>query len=148
MKQRIVVVPTDFGALSARALEVGVRLARDLGAELMLLHVYAPPAAVFLTGDDGLTATQGTFEAQARGDLVALVGRTKLRYDAVVSRFERGVAWERIVDVAHMVRADFVVMGTHGRSGVARLILGSVTEQVLRRSRSPVVTVSGRALSG
>jgi nucleotide-binding universal stress UspA family protein len=64
----------------------------------------------------------------------------------VTSRLEEGIPAEEIVRVAREVEADLIVMGTHGRSGLGRLLLGSVAEQVMRHATCPVLTLKAPAM--
>ena len=133
---------TDFSDAAEAAVEAAQRLGADIGAEVVLLHVtseaplwsetiYAPSVRrvfegqrAWATGALGTTAT-----ALAAAGVPARV------------RVETGVAWEEILRVARDEQADVIVMGTHGRTGLNRLLLGSVTERVVRQAPCPVLTV-------
>lgn len=139
-----ILVPTDFSESANRALEYGAELATRFSVPLVLLHVYANPVVavpdgfVMMTPVD-LASMLAQLEeglAQARRRAQALgVAQT----DALVVE---GTAWQEIVKTAQDRGCDLVVMGTHGRSGLAHLLLGSVTEKVIRHATCPVLTVT------
>lgn len=138
-----ILVPIDFGESSQRTLDYARMLARPFRASLLLLHVvpnpyvtvaseiYMPPPADFL---DKLRA-----EAQRRlTDLITAGERSELRTESLV---EVGDPLRAIVDYAKARNIDLIVMGTHGRTGVAHFVLGSVAERVVRTAPCPVLTV-------
>jgi len=141
-----ILVATDFSPCSHPALDYAASLAAELGAALLVLHVFAIPA---------LPTTDGTYvpaadEARLRAELDAgLAGLRRhaatLGARAVESALAEGEAWRQIVRVATERRCDLVVMGSHGRSGVAHFLLGSVAEKVLRKATCPVLIVKSAA---
>ena len=145
-----ILCPLDFSRFSEHALEQAIALARELNASVDALHVsaVAPVAASVGIGSPIVLeparlreAERGALEAQLRDvtfdvDTAGVeVGTTLLEGDPVASIIGRATAWP----------ADLIVMGTHGRSGFDRLLLGSVAEKVLRRAPCPVLIVPGRA---
>jgi nucleotide-binding universal stress UspA family protein len=154
--QRIL-VPTDFSACSTVALEHAARLARHTGAELSLLHV-----VVLYAGDPvELDSPAGGAWAEAHHRLdeiyealvedaaarleqaKALPALSELTVRTAIARGE--AAAPEIHQHAEREGCDLVVMGTHGRRGVRRLLLGSVTEEVVRTAAVPVLTVHADA---
>lgn len=137
-----IVVATDFSGRAAGAERRAMDLARDLGAELILLHV-ASEAPLY--GETLYTARlRGLFEGQRRWASDALATRAAdLTAAGVKARsvVRTGVAWEEIVRLAGEEQADMIVVGTHGRTGLNRVMLGSVTERVVRHAPCPVLTV-------
>ena len=146
MTWKTIVVPHDFSASANHA----VALARDLskvhGANLILLHVIDLPASmgpeVVIPGDGegpiGVKeyAMQGAEEHLA--DIVARLAKDEV----VATPFIRiGLPVDEILRLCEAQKADLIVMGTHGRTGIRHLILGSVTEQVVRAAKIPVLTV-------
>jgi universal stress protein A len=132
---RTILHPTDFSERSAMALPLAGALARDYGARLIVLHVAPPPPVAYSEGvfipDDHQSAV-----AAARRQLEQLeVGAAAER------RFEEGDPVAGILRVAEETSADLIVMGTHGRTGLSRLFMGSVAEQVVRQARCPVLTL-------
>jgi nucleotide-binding universal stress UspA family protein len=134
---RTVLHPTDFSDASAAALRVARSLARDHGARLIVLHV-APAGAVYGTIPVPLDLQphQDSLEV-----IREVIGGTDLKYP-VETRLRLGHAAAEILRAAEEVGADLIVMGTHGRTGLRRLLTGSVAEAVLRRARCPVLIVS------
>jgi nucleotide-binding universal stress UspA family protein len=127
--------PTDFSEGSLPAFYLACSLARDYGARLVLLHVIERPLLMhgdFLPTPDDL-----------RGEMHEQLDRLRVPDpDAQVQRrLEHGDPVTEILRVAGDVHADLIVLGTHGRTGLSRLLMGSVAEQIVRRAACPVVTV-------
>ena len=144
---RRILHPTDFSRASAPAMAKALQLARRDGAELLVAHVLLPPAP--LVGDGFVSAgAYGALDVAARKDaqkrLAALVARAKKTKVRVKGLLLRGIPHLQIPHTAKLKRADLIVMGTHGRSGLSRLFLGSVAERVIRLAPCPVLTVRGR----
>src|SRR5262245_5585112 len=134
---RTLLHPTDFEAHSMHAFWLASALARDYGARLVLLHVVAAPTVVYGEGvvPDNVTALRDAAWARL-GTLPTPGGNVR-----VERRVEEGHAAEATLRVAKEEHADLVVMGTHGRTGLGRLLMGSVAERVLREAECPVLTV-------
>jgi universal stress protein A len=142
-----ILVPTDFSECSNAAMEYAVHFARELGAELELLHVWEAP--YYLLQDAMLSlpgqAPQplGRYARDlAHREMERLV--TKLREQTglkVQGGVESGPAAQLIVQVARESAHDLIVMGTHGRSGWKHLWTGSVAEKVVRGAPCPVLTI-------
>jgi nucleotide-binding universal stress UspA family protein len=129
--------PTDFSERSAYALRLACALARDHGAKLVVLHVAAMPVAIYGEGVV-LTAPTNYMDQQEEQLHQLPVPDADIH---VERRLVEGDAAAEILRVAHEVNADLIVMGTHGRTGLARLLMGSVAEQVVRKAACPVLTV-------
>jgi nucleotide-binding universal stress UspA family protein len=135
---RTILYPTDFSPPSAYAFPLACALARDYGARLVVVHVIPPPRPTY-SEFAPLEPDPNELAAEARAKL------SELRpLDASV-RVEYQV-WEgapavEIMNVARQSHADLIVMGTHGRTGLGRLLLGSVAEEILRRAPCPVLTL-------
>jgi nucleotide-binding universal stress UspA family protein len=137
-----IVCPTDFSAAAANAERHAVGLAKALGAELVLLHVASE--APLWRESVGSAEVRKIFESQRRWVADTLAERAgALGADGVKARglVKVGVPWEEIVAAAADEHADMIVMGTEGRTGLDRLLLGSVAERVVRRAPCPVLTV-------
>ena len=141
-----ILVATDFSEPSKAALRYGVELARKFGSSLHVLHVVDDLAAHPTAVPGGLAmdlgALQTEIESAARDNLAALLpepDRTAVRgrFHVIVSTMP-GTA---ILDYARDVDADLIVVGTQGRHGLARLLMGSVAQQVTRLAGCPVLTV-------
>jgi nucleotide-binding universal stress UspA family protein len=144
---RRILHPTDFSSASRPALERALGLARDSRAELIILHVMAPVIPVV---GEGYIPPQ-TYEAidtaarkSAQTKLDALVARARKAGVRTRGLLVEGTPHDRIVRAAKAQRVDLIVMGTHGRSGLARLFVGSVASRVVSAAACPVMTVRGR----
>jgi nucleotide-binding universal stress UspA family protein len=130
--------PTDFSEHSQYAFWLACALARDYGARLVVLHVVATPTVVYGDGVVVPPDPEGLRDA-AREQLDRLqVPHGNVRAER---RMAEGDAVEAILGMAQEVQADLLVMGTHGRTGLGRLLMGSVAEQVVRQAPCPVLTV-------
>jgi len=129
--------PTDFSERSQAALHLACALARDYGARLVVLHVATQPPLVYGEGMLPLDADQ--FLDFAKEQLEHLdVPTGSIRAER---RLETGDPANEILRVAKHIRADLIVVGTHGRTGVSRLLMGSTAEQIVRRASCPVLTL-------
>jgi nucleotide-binding universal stress UspA family protein len=133
-----ILVPTDFSDPSERALSMAVELARGLRARLTLLHVWTIPNVGYA---EALAWPVEDMQKAAQKALEVVRERTAKLHPEVETVVLEGKDWMRIIDVARERKVDLIVMGTHGRRGLPRLILGSVTEKVVRLSPVPVLTV-------
>jgi universal stress protein A len=138
---------TDFSSASRPALARAIALARQNRAPLSIVHALPPP--VMIVGDGFVTA--GTYEMidrsareHARKQLTALVGRAKKAGVRATGLLLDGAPHEQIPRAVRRARADLIVIGTHGRSGLSKVLLGSVAERVVRLAPCPVLTVRGR----
>ena len=138
-----VLVPTDFSEASASALAYGLALARSFGASLHVLHTVEEPLAQGWNGI-GLPALPELREqvlADARRQLEEAVPALERDRQATELVTRLGDPCREIVQFAKERRVDLIVLGTHGRSGVSHLLLGSVAEKVVRLAPCPVLTV-------
>lgn len=141
---RTVLHPTDFSERSDNALQLACALARDYEARLVIVHVEATPTIVY--GEGVVPPDPEILFQQAKEKLDRLrVADANLR---VERRFEEGDPASVILRVAGEINADLIVLGTHGRTGLARLLMGSVAEQVVRKASCPVLTVTGHSRIG
>jgi universal stress protein A len=141
-----ILMSTDFSPDSELALDYAEELARRFSAEVVLLHVDQPLPPVALDSEMGLDlsmmsriAEEQRLEAQRQLDRI--VGR--LRDAGVKSRslLRVGAPFVEILAAAQSEHADLIVMGTHGRTGLAHVLLGSVADRVVQRAQCPVLTV-------
>lgn len=143
---RKILVPTDFSSCSDSALELGARMAKDLGAALVALHVidlgHVPADAVIRTDEHpgGIMVREHIVHLAER-ELAHRIERYGAQVAFRSSRVAFGSPVHAICDAARELGADLVVMGTHGRGGLAHLVMGSVAEKVLRLAKLPVLTV-------
>ena len=146
-----ILVPTDFSPPSDAALGYARMLAAKFGSALQVLHVVDDPTAASEFVPDGFAASTDAIRAD-------LVEHSRERLQAVVTAIDRtryrahtetlfGAPAQTIVDYAMAVGAGLIVMGTHGRTGLAHLLMGSVAEQVVRTAPCPVLTVRQVAIA-
>lgn len=138
-----ILFPTDFSTLSQAALDTATVLARDRGAKLLIVHVQEPPVAY-----GGGELYYGIEEPNHR-DLQRMLQEV-LPNDPVVGyehRLIAGIPAEAIVELAKAEAVDMIVMTTHGRTGLIRMLMGSVAEAVVRKATCPVLTVKVDALA-
>ncbi len=140
-----ILCPVDFSETSDLALLYAISLARAFGAELEVLHVVAPPVTS-LPGEHFL----GDF---VQVDMEALATACRERVDRLLAEAPCagklqvtptvvcGIPYLEILRIAGEKAADLLVMGTHGRSGIEHLLIGSVAERVVRKAPCPVLTV-------
>jgi nucleotide-binding universal stress UspA family protein len=129
--------PTDFSGYSKPAFHLACSLARDYHARLVVLHVAELPTAI--GGADMLVLPPEIDWAALHKQLDKLepiVPGVKMERHLV-----QGDPIDAILEQAEENAADMIVLGTHGRTGIARLLMGSVAEQILRKANCPVVTV-------
>lgn len=141
---RRILHPTDFSAASRPAFAAAVALSRASGAQLLVAHVLPvltliPDAYVASTMYEQLLEGQ---RAGAQKQLDRLVRRAKAAgIQASGILLDSGVPAEQITRLARSRRVDAIVMGTHGRTGLSRAVLGSVAARVIAAAPCPVVTV-------
>src|SRR5262249_52621534 len=131
--------PTDFSGPSEYAFQVACSLARDYGAKLVVLHVDMPPVTIgevisYMEPEDykeKLWAEFHRLEASEPG----------IRDLRVETKLVEGNPAKEILKTAREIKPELIVMGTHGRTGLGRLLMGSVAEEVVRKSAFPVLTV-------
>ncbi|HEY3821497.1 MAG TPA: universal stress protein [Polyangiaceae bacterium] len=140
---RRILVPIDFTEVSTHALDWAIELAASVGASITVLHSYAIPVVGFPDGALIPTPQIATSMADAaRKALDAAVAARRGGPVELDTLLREGEAWEAIVTAADEIDADLIVVGTHGRHGLARALLGSVAEHVVRTSHRPVLTLS------
>lgn len=133
-----ILVPHDFGDAAERALSVALGLAEKFGSRLTLLHAYeiplfGYPAAMAASFEIGFRLAEET--------LKRIASRARQSNVAVQTALRQGAAWQEIVGAVERLHADLVVMGTQGRRGIHRALIGSVAEKVVRCAQCPVLTV-------
>lgn len=145
---RRVLVPTDFSDHSLPSLRYGAELAEKFGAELVLLHVIQDLALVM---PDAIMPTPipmpdlGNLTESAKSAITALIARENLAKLNPKTEIRFGSPSAEIVTAATDLKADLLCLSTHGRGGLAHLLLGSVAEKVIRHSPCPVLTVRPKA---
>ena len=141
MKTKKVLFPSDFSTKGREALEYATRLARDSGATLLIAHVEEPPVVY---GDGAFY--YGVPEPDL-GAVEAMLREIKPLDPSVPyeHRLVKGSPADAIVALAKDEGVDVIVMSSHGRTGLGRLLMGSVAEVVVRRAECPVMIVKPHA---
>ena len=137
MKASKVVLATDFSEHSDTALRLATSLARDTGAMLLITHVMPPPLHA---ADRGFTGYAEGEDEAARQKQLDEVRPTDSEV-GFAHHLLHGQPAEEVVRFAEDEKADMIVIGSHGRRGVTRLLLGSVAEHIVRHAACPVMTV-------
>jgi nucleotide-binding universal stress UspA family protein len=144
MKAKKILFPTDFSSCSDAPLAYATALARDTGATLLIVHVEEPPLAY-----GGGEMYYGTPEPDYAG-LEQMLANVRPTDPAVPCerKLISGSPAETIVELAAAENVDLIVMGTHGRTGLRRLLMGSVAEAVIRTAPCPVLIYRAPAKKG
>lgn len=142
MKISNILVPTDFSPCSEQALDYAIDVADKLGAKVHLLSVIGIPSYGVPELGVGLTATM--IDNMTTDTQRALDQLKRDRKSVSQTLVRAGDARDVILQTAEELPADLIVMGTHGRRGISRALLGSVAEMIVRTSPVPVLTVRGK----
>jgi nucleotide-binding universal stress UspA family protein len=145
---RRIMHPTDFSKASGRAFDMAVDLAKQNKAELLLVHVLTPVipyAAGDAYADPSLyVEIEKKAREEARASIGALEKKAKKSKVKVKTLLLEGTPYDRVVRAAKGRRAELIVMGTHGRTGLTKLLMGSVAGRVISLAHCPVMTVRGK----
>lgn len=134
-----ILIAVDYGPIAAHAVDVGVDLAHSLHAQLAFVHAVDPTDP--LAPESGIPAAQLLAEAEREGQKLLERFREELGEPTSPVFFAVGKPAHEIVEAARMWHADVVVVGSHGRGGLRRVVLGSVAEEVMRQAPCPVLAV-------
>lgn len=146
---RQILCPVDFSPFARRALDHATVLARWYQAELTVLHVSPLMPTLFGMEPAVHAATLAPFDREALGrELLEFVGETVHATPRPQLLVRSGPAAGTLLGYAVENGTDLIVLGTHGRTGFERFMLGSVTEKVVRKARCPVLTVPRGAAEG
>lgn len=148
---RRILVPTDFSDCASPAVRYGAELAEKFGAELVLLHVV--PDAVLALPDAVMptpvpAANLDVLTDSGKLGLANLIAAEKLEARNPRAEVRIGSPAAEVVAAAKDLHADLICIGTHGRGGLSRVLLGSVAEEVVRDAPCPVLTVRPKACGG
>jgi nucleotide-binding universal stress UspA family protein len=131
-----ILCPIDFGEVSLRALALATRLATQNSAELCLLHIC--PAVMIPLGGTVTEPVMAEQSARRRLEEIATRDLSGIHHQLLVTT---GDAAEKVLNVQSALAIDLIVMGTHQRAGLRRVILGSVAERIVREASCPVLTM-------
>jgi nucleotide-binding universal stress UspA family protein len=148
MPIRRILFPTDFSESAEHAWMFALQFAQDFGADVHVLHVVAPPPR--LTEAYAMNFEPAKFAAvltaEAETSLDRLVAGATARNLTFHREVRIGVDFHEIIDYARTHQIDLIVMATHGRTGLAHALVGSVAEKVVRKASCPVLTVKHPAM--
>ena len=139
-----IVFATDFSPASKGALEKAIEMARKEGTELIVAHVYEPPASLSHSGvaDDLIEAElEATIRKDVEKQLDPVLSMARASGVKVRGEILAGHAAKELALLADRNGAAMVVIGTHGRTGIKKLVMGSVASQVIATAPCPVLTV-------
>lgn len=142
-----ILLPTDGSECSSKAMAYALSFAKQYGARVVALHVIdqrweeQTRVAFAEVGQDMTKKIRNGYEEEARRILQEATDAAGKIGVPVETRIVTGIPYEDIVRAGKELPADLIIMGTHGRSGVSHLLLGSVAEKVVRRAPCPVLTV-------
>lgn len=140
-----ILVPTDFSDCARHALDAALSLATQYGSTISVLHVIEPARYAAMHGHEialsaDVYAHLGeTLKKSAADQMQAFVAN--VIQANVTSTIEDGIPYDSIVSRAGASECDLVVIGTHGRTGIKRFVMGSVAERVIRHAPCPVLTI-------
>lgn len=140
---RRILVPSDFSKFSENALTYAIAFAEKFGAELHLLHV-VQDLALFIPPEVAVAPVAAPVEQLTTAAHTALertIRDRNLKGLTVLREVREGNPFAEVTRYAKEHDIDLIIMGTHGRGGLAHVLLGSVTEKVVRKSPCPVLTV-------
>jgi nucleotide-binding universal stress UspA family protein len=138
-----ILIATDFTESAQCALDLAVEMARKFEADLTLVHCWEAPSYAYGGGLYVPVDLITPIEKGATRALEEALVELQKRVPKAKSVLRSGAAWEEILLAAAAVQADLIVVGTHGRRGLNRALLGSVAEKVVRMAEIPVLTVHG-----
>jgi nucleotide-binding universal stress UspA family protein len=139
-----ILVPTDFSETSDKALDYAVDLATLLKGSITVMHAYEIPIVGFPDGAiiaSAEIASKLLDSVQAAMD--ATIAKRKNKGVPLQPVIRQDVPYRAINAVADEMKADLIIIGTHGRRGISRALLGSVAENVIRTATRPVLTIHG-----
>jgi universal stress protein A len=137
-----IVCPVDFSEFTDGIIKYAVSLAAKYDAELHLFHVipnlnYFTPYESFLTPEN-IVLIEKNIEKEVEKDFEKIIKGIDVPAKKII---KTGVVFIEIIDYIKEENIDLVVMGTHGRSGIEHILIGSVAEKILRKSPCPVLTI-------
>ena len=138
-----ILLPTDFSVCSAVAAGVARSLAERFGSRIAVLHVLDEPATLdpMFRGDIPLEMLRGRMEQFSQENMDAFLARHFSGFENFDTMLATGIPYREIIGKAREVEADLIVIGTHGRTGVEKVIFGSTAEKVVRMAPCPVLSV-------
>ncbi len=146
MDIRRILVPFDFSEYSEKAFTWALAMAERWRARLLLLHVVPQPSyPSMVMGTFNVAEFETGLKVDAEARAKEFLGRTGSKTVQIDARFVIGEPFNDICRIAEEERADLIVMGSHGRTGLSHVLLGSVAERVVRHAPCPVLVVGKEA---
>ena len=143
MSLRRILIAVDENPIAAHAADVGIDLARSLGAEVGFIHVIDPSGLV--ASASGVPSDKIAEMAQREGKRLVAAFRQRMPAHLTALEFvEIGRPALKIVEAAQQWPADLIVVGSHGRKGITRTLMGSIAEGIMRHAPCPVVVVKAK----
>lgn len=145
MNIKKILFPTDFSQSSISALNYAVDLAKNYGAKLYMMHVIydiATSSGTYVP-HISMTSMYEELEASARKEMDRFGVDERKDLKDIEYSIIRGIPYEEILKFAGNEKVDMIVIGTHGRKGLDRMLFGSTAERVVRNAACPVLTVRG-----
>ncbi len=146
MKVKRILAPVDFSEVSHQSLDEATSLAGQLGASVVILHAVEPVyfAGTMFGPEINVPHLVEEQRRAAKSAMEKMLGRLQKKGIAATGLVETGIPQDVILKTAEAKNCDLIVMGTHGRSGVTHLLLGSVAEKIVRSAKCPVLTVRAK----
>ena len=149
MTVKHILVPTDFSEYADYALDYAIELARTLQARLTVVYVlHLSSLALGETSPAVLDATWKALEANAQQRTQMALARVQQAGLQGASAIVEGIPFQAIIETAESRGIDLIVMGTHGRTGLTHVLMGSVAEKVVRLAPCPVLVTRGTEHGG
>lgn len=139
-----ILVPTDFSEYSDRAFAWALEMAEKWRATLELLHVVPTPTyPPMMIGESGFNPAdyESSLRDDAQKQVAAMAGRADKPGVAIKTTVVVGSPFHDICTIAEQAKSDLIVVGSHGRTGLSHILLGSVAERVVRHAPCPVLVV-------
>ena len=138
-----ILCPVDFSEYSDYALDYALDLAKMFDAHLQLLHVIEVPflPSYVMAGVPDLSMPVEQIEEGARRGMQETLEKCRQKWQKIEGDVRAGTTFLEIISCAREMDADLIVIGTHGRSGLSHMIIGSVAEKVVRKAPCPVLSV-------
>jgi nucleotide-binding universal stress UspA family protein len=144
MEIKNILLPTDFSDKAKIALPFAIDLAKKYGAKLHVIHVFDESAfdpAFFSTSEDTASNYFEKVQAGFQKEIEKIFEGQDYGGVNIITVLSNGNAFVKIIEYAKTNAVDLIVMGTHGRSGLSSIFMGSVTEKVIHKAHCPVLTV-------
>ena len=146
MMARHILVPTDFSQYANYAVDYALELAKTLQARLTFIHViHLTPLVTGDIGSLGISSYLAEIESDAQQRMQTLLNRVHQQGGQGETTIVQGVPFQVIIETAESRDVDLIVMGTHGRTGLTHVWMGSVAEKVVRLAPCPVLVTRGTA---